>query len=135
MPLGNLERGFVRTVVDDEQHLARLHELAGLEADFGKIAVGPGHDVDALDGHHFAGVFLVVDYLAFERDGDRNIQRRQFRGLGPGRRPAAGHCDNGREQQGRPVTAEMHVETPRRYNKTMEQANRFAPRRPGIDSR
>jgi hypothetical protein len=71
------ESGLIGPAIDHKEYVVFVHELAGLEADIGKIAIGSGHDVDAFDSHHFACVLFPIDDSSFEWSGDRRFDRRQ----------------------------------------------------------
>ena len=84
--LGLVERGLERALVDREQEVALLDDLAVGEMDAVEIAGHARAHLDRVDGDEAADILVIVDDVAFDRRRDRDGRRRRGRARSAGLR-------------------------------------------------
>lgn len=81
-----IECGLERALVEREEQVTRLHELAVGEVHLVEIAGYARADFDRIDRHEAANIFVAVDDLALDRGCNRHLRRgrRRWRALSAG---------------------------------------------------
>ncbi len=77
--LGLIECGTKRPLVEREQEIARLHELAVGEVHLLEITGDARTNLDCIHGDEAAYVFVAIDELLANRIGDGHLRRRRCR--------------------------------------------------------